>query len=75
MARTLFLADGSVRLVFNEEEQPTILAGLIREYLGEDCEALFCGLLEEKADQHVATASSSDDYELRAYPKIKASEV
>ena len=34
MARTLFLADGSVRLDFNEEEEPTILAGLNREYLG-----------------------------------------
>ena len=57
MARSLFLKDGSTKLIFHEDDQLTILAGLIQEYLGKDCEELFYSIFEDKY------ANTGDDYE------------
>ena len=64
MARSLFLADGSIKLIFREDDRLPILAELIREYLGNDCEELFYGLIEEEKDKCAPpVADDGDDYE------------
>ena len=64
MAKSLFLADGSAKLIFNEDDRRRILAELIREYLGQDCENLFCSLLEEEKGKHdYLNTNDGDDYE------------
>ena len=57
MARSLFLKDGSTKLIFHEDDRLTVLAGLIQEYLGKDCEELFYNIFEDKY------ANTGDDYE------------
>ena len=47
MARSLFLKDGSTKLIFREGDRLTVLAGLIQEYLGKDCEELFYSIFED----------------------------
>lgn len=37
MARSLFLKDGSTKLIFHEDDRLNVLAKLIQEYLGKDC--------------------------------------
>ena len=67
MAKSLFLTDGSAKLIFNEDDRQRILAELIREYLGQDCEELFCSLLEEgKGGYDHPSTNAGDDYELIA---------
>lgn len=63
MARSLFLVDGSTKLIFREDERLPILAGLIREHLGTDCEELLYRLLEEEKGKHAPPiADDGDDY-------------
>lgn len=57
MARSLFLKDGSTKLIFHEDDRLNVLAGLIQEYLGKDCEELFYSIFEDKY------ANTGDDYE------------
>ena len=49
MARSLFLKDGSTKLIFREGDRLTVLAGLIQEYLGKDCEELFYSIFEDNS--------------------------
>lgn len=66
MAKSLFLADSSTKLIFQEDDRLPILAGLIREYLGTDCEELFYCVLEEenaKAKNVHLIANEDDGYE------------
>lgn len=60
MAESLFLADGSTKLIFKVDDRQRVLATLIREYLGTDCEELFYSLL---ADEKNPNTNSGDDYE------------
>lgn len=46
MARSLFLKDGSTKLIFHEDDRLNVLAKLIQEYLGKDCEELFYNIFE-----------------------------
>ena len=64
MAKSLFLVDGSTKLIFHEDDRLPILAGLIREHLGTDCEELFyCVLEEEKAKSAHLIDNEGDGYE------------
>ena len=68
MAKSLFLVDGSTKLIFHEDDRLPILAGLIREHLGTGCEELFyCVLEEEKAKENAKNvhliANADDGYE------------
>lgn len=62
MAISLFLLDGSTKLIFHEDDRLTALAGLIREHLGTDCEDLLYSLIEEEKGKHLS-AGDGDDYE------------
>lgn len=62
MAISLFLLDGSTKLIFHEDDRLPVLAGLIREHLGTDCEDLFYSLIEEEKGKHLS-AGDGDDYE------------
>lgn len=64
MAKSLFLANGSVKLIFHGADQLTTLTGLIREYIGADCEDLFYRVLEEeKAKSAHLIDNEGDGYE------------
>lgn len=67
MAKSLFLVNGSVKLIFHGDDQLATLTGLIRKYIGADCEDLFyCVLEEEKAKSAYLIDNEGDGYELIA---------
>ena len=46
--KVFVLKDGSTKLIFHEDDRLNVLAKLIQEYLGKDCEELFYNIFEDK---------------------------
>ena len=59
MAETLFIQDGTTRIIFNANDRKQVLGDVIRENLGNDCEDLFYDILKDAEDGQIR----GDDFE------------
>ena len=59
MAETLFIRDGTTRIIFNVKDRRQVLVDVIREKLGNDCEDLFYDIIKDVEERQ----ASGGDYE------------